>query len=246
MPGFFSHRRKLNPAPAGNWAAIPNSLYTKSFVEQKIHPDLNSLAEELSSSQGHELLDMTVDKGDPYAEATGFVGLEPSTRGSRRQNEAHTRTQEPQAVAKESEYQQIGTPVPDSANDIIAENFPIQKALKMVFVFQVQQVHPQAVPSVLKRQVRKIGGPFSEATVLEYFIVIPMQAMPQVTYRGREVNLAQVKLAAIVHPNALLGRRHELQSLNIQQDQPPLITLKEMTFCRHLTRSEYQRRQRSQ
>ena len=110
MPGFFSHRRKLNPAPAGNWAAIPNSLYNKSFVEQKIHPDLNSLAEELSSSpQGHDLLDMTADKGDPYAEATGFVGLEPS---SRRQNGAHTRTQEPQPVAMESEHQPIGIPVP--------------------------------------------------------------------------------------------------------------------------------------
>ena len=124
MPGFFSHRRKLSPAPAGNWAAIPNSLYTKSFVGQKIHPDLNSLAEELSSSKGHELLDMTADKGDPYAEATGFVGLEPSTRGIRRQNEAHTRTQEPQPVAMELEYQPFGIPVLDSASDIITENFP--------------------------------------------------------------------------------------------------------------------------
>ena len=122
MPGFFSYRRKLDPVPAVNWAAIQNSLYTKSFVEQKIHPDLNSLAEELSSSQGHELLDMTADKGDPYAEATGFVGLKPSTRGSRRQNEAHTRTQEPQTVAMESEYQQTGIPVPDSASDKIAKN----------------------------------------------------------------------------------------------------------------------------
>ena len=126
MPDFrvFSHRRKLNPAPAGNWAAIPNSLYNKSFVEQKIHPDLNSLAEELSSSQGHELLDMTADKGDPYAEATGFVGLEPSTRGSRRQNEAHTRTQEPESVAIESKYQPIGILVLDSASDIITKNSP--------------------------------------------------------------------------------------------------------------------------
>ena len=71
----------------------------------------------------------------------------------------------------------------------------------MITVFQVQQVRPQAVPSVLKHQVRKIDGPFSEATVLEYFIVIPTQAMPQVTYRGREVNLLQVNLVAIVHPN---------------------------------------------
>ena len=124
MPGFFSHRRKLNPAPAGNRAAVPNGLYNKPFVERKIHPDLNSLAEELSSSQGHELLDMTADKGDPYAEATGFVGLEPSTRGSRRQNEAHTRTQEPQPVVMDSEYQAIGIPVLDSSSDIIAENFP--------------------------------------------------------------------------------------------------------------------------
>jgi hypothetical protein len=118
MPGFFFHRRKLNPAPASNWEAVPNSFYNKSFVEQKIHPDLNSLAEELSSSQGHELLNMTADKGD--AEATGFVGLEPSTRGSRWQNEAHTRTQEPQRVAKKS----IGIPVLDFASDIITENFP--------------------------------------------------------------------------------------------------------------------------
>ena len=123
MPDFrvFSHRRKLNPAPAGNWAAIPNSLYNKSLVEQKIHPDLNSLAEELSSSQGHELLDMTADKEDPYAEVTGFVGLEPSTRSSRRQNEAHTRTQEFESVAMESEYQLIGTLVLDSASDIITK-----------------------------------------------------------------------------------------------------------------------------
>ena len=120
MPGFFSHHRKLNPAPAGNLAAIPNSLYSKSFVEQKIHPDLNSLAEELTSSQGHEHLDMTADKGDPYAEATDFVGLEPSTRGGYRRNEAHTRTQEPQPAAMES----IGIPVLDSASDTIAENFP--------------------------------------------------------------------------------------------------------------------------
>ena len=122
MPGFFSHRRKLIPAPEGNWAAIPNSLNTKSFVEQKIRPDLNSLAEVLLSSQGHELLDMTVDKGDSYADATGFVGLEPSTRGSRRQNEAHIRTQEPERVAMESEYQTIGIPVIDSASDIITES----------------------------------------------------------------------------------------------------------------------------
>ena len=110
MPGFFSHRKKLNPAGTGNRAAIPNSIYNKSFVGQKIHPDLNSLAEELSSSQGHELLDMTVEKleGDPYAEATGFVGLEPSTRRSRRQNEAHTRTQEPQQMTMDSEYHPIG------------------------------------------------------------------------------------------------------------------------------------------
>ena len=121
MPGFFSHRRKLNPAPAGNWDAIPNSLYNKSLVGQKIHPDLNSLAEELSSSQGHELLDMTAsaNKGEPYAEATGFVGLEPSTRGSHRKNKAHTRTQELQSVAIES----IGILVPDSASDIITEDF---------------------------------------------------------------------------------------------------------------------------
>ena len=124
MPAFFSHRRKLNPAPAENWAAIPNSHYNKSFLEQKIHPDLNSLAEELSSSQGQELIDTTADKGDPYAEATGFVGLEPSTRGSRKQNEAHTRTQDPQQVIMDSEYQPIGIPALDSASDIIAENFP--------------------------------------------------------------------------------------------------------------------------
>lgn len=124
MPGFFSHRRQLNPTPAGNWAAVPISLHNKSFVEQKIHPDLNSLAEELSSSQGHELLDMTADKGDPYADATGFVGLEPSTRGSRRQNEAHTRTQEPESVTMASEYRPIGIPVLVSASDITTENVP--------------------------------------------------------------------------------------------------------------------------
>jgi hypothetical protein len=99
MLGFFSHRRKPHPAPVGNWAvlpAIPNSPYHKSFVDQKIHPDLNSLAEELSS-QGHELLDMTADRGDLYVEETGFIGLKPSIRRSRR-NEAHTRTQEPEPV----------------------------------------------------------------------------------------------------------------------------------------------------
>lgn len=114
MPAFFSHRRKPHPAPVGNWAvlpAIPNSPFNKSFVEQKIHPDLNSLAEELESSQGHELLDVTADKRNPGVKETGFVGLEPSTRRNHRQNEAHTRTQEPIPAAMESEYQQIGIPL---------------------------------------------------------------------------------------------------------------------------------------
>ena len=126
----------------------------------------------------------------------------------------------------------------------------MQKAMKITFVFQVQQAHPQAVPSVLQRQVRKKGGPFSEETVLEYPIVILTQAMSPITsYRGPEVNPVQVNLAATVHPSVLLGRKHrshEPQSPNIPctirlttQDQP---TLKEMTFCRHLIRSEYQHR----
>lgn len=118
MPGFFSRRRKSHPAPLENWAilpTIPDSSYNKSFVEQKIHPDLNSLAEELSSSQGHELLDTTADKRDPYVEEMGFKGLEPSTRRSRRKTEAHTRTQEPEPVTTES--QQIGILLLGSVSD---------------------------------------------------------------------------------------------------------------------------------
>ena len=126
MPGFFSRRKKPHPAPVavGNRAVlphitvIPNDPYNKSFVEQKIHPDLNSLAEELASSQGHELFDMTVDKGNQEldVEETGVVGLEPSTRCDRRQDGAHTRAQGPEQMDIESEYQQTGIPHIDPAS----------------------------------------------------------------------------------------------------------------------------------
>ncbi|KAF8817053.1 hypothetical protein BYT27DRAFT_7247616 [Phlegmacium glaucopus] len=117
MPGFFSRRRKPNPAPVRNWAVLPHFTDNKSFVEQKIHPDINSLAEELASTQG---LDMTVDKGNPEiyveVESTGFVGLEPSKRRDRKQNGAHTRAQVPERVVIESKYQQTSIPHLDPAN----------------------------------------------------------------------------------------------------------------------------------
>lgn len=128
MPGFFSRRRKPHPAPVGNWAvlpnltAIPNSPHNKSFVEQKIHPDLNSLAAELALSQGHEFLDMTISQGNPntelYDEGVDFVGLEPSTRRGHKQGGAHTRTQELEQVDMKLEYQQIGIPHLDPSSDI--------------------------------------------------------------------------------------------------------------------------------
>ena len=117
MPAFFSRRRKSQPAPIENLAVLPhftviqNRPYNKPFVEQKIHPDLNSLAEELESSQGHELQDMTIENEDPCVEATDFIGLEPSTRRNRRQNEAHTRARGPQC-------QQISIPHLASASNL--------------------------------------------------------------------------------------------------------------------------------
>ena len=125
MLSFFSRRRKLHSPPVGNSAvlprftATPNSPYNNSFVEQKIHPDLNSLADELASSQGHKLPDMTAENENTCVEVTGFIGLEPSTKRSRRQNGTHTRTQEPQPVTM---GQQFG--IPDTNNP---ENFPHAK-----------------------------------------------------------------------------------------------------------------------
>lgn len=72
---------------------------TTSFVERKIHPDINLLAEELaSSSHGHDpdLHDKAFQAGHPEPlepDNAGFVGLKPIT--SRRiQREAYTRANE--------------------------------------------------------------------------------------------------------------------------------------------------------
>jgi hypothetical protein len=60
-----------------------------SFVEQKIHPNLNALAEEISS-QGHEYMSENRRNNQDRTESleTEFVGLQPSTRRSFAQKDA--------------------------------------------------------------------------------------------------------------------------------------------------------------
>lgn len=61
-----------------------------SFVEQKIHPNLNALAEEISS-QGHEHMSENRQNDQDRTESleAEFVALQPSTRRSSAQKEAH-------------------------------------------------------------------------------------------------------------------------------------------------------------
>ncbi|CAA7261534.1 unnamed protein product [Cyclocybe aegerita] len=91
MPNLFSGRKKEKYSQRlgedVNTALSKASSYR--IVEQRIHPDQNSLAEELSASQGHVLHiydpnTMTAGKHAPRAaappSASDFVGLEPSSR----------------------------------------------------------------------------------------------------------------------------------------------------------------------
>ena len=124
MPDFFSRRRKSHLASVGNCTTLPHLTASpnnnNSFVQQKIHPDLNSLAEELTSSQGHDL----ERNPELNVEETGFIGLEPSTRRSHRKNAAHTRAQQPEQPDMESEYQQIAIPRIDLASNRETSRLP--------------------------------------------------------------------------------------------------------------------------
>ncbi|KDR82560.1 hypothetical protein GALMADRAFT_830941 [Galerina marginata CBS 339.88] len=72
----------------------PDSPSVSPFLERKIHPDLNSLAEELASSQGHgrdsddRASEMDVPESLELGPA-GFVGLRPSVRSRDSQKEAY-------------------------------------------------------------------------------------------------------------------------------------------------------------
>ncbi|KAF8158427.1 hypothetical protein B0H34DRAFT_797815 [Crassisporium funariophilum] len=92
MPAFFSRWRKRVADSDLAWASVQESRTligdrpkSASFVEQKIHPDLNSLAEELASSQGHGSEKHVVDCGrsELLPEISGFIALEPCTRRGR-------------------------------------------------------------------------------------------------------------------------------------------------------------------